>query len=123
MMSSSATHGKTVYRPGELAHYINVGTGLGVWFDERIRGGQAWWDEILAAIRACELFIPTSPWSLTSEACMRELTYARRQDRPILPIAVGDLHGELPGVLADLQIVAFDGDSALGAVTIVGAAA
>ena len=31
--------------------------GHTVWFDKELRGGQVWWDEILAAVRECDVFV------------------------------------------------------------------
>ncbi|HEX7742417.1 MAG TPA: toll/interleukin-1 receptor domain-containing protein, partial [Sphingobium sp.] len=31
--------------------------GYNVWFDQELSGGQAWWTEILAKIRECDLFV------------------------------------------------------------------
>jgi hypothetical protein len=27
------------------------------WFDQDLSGGQAWWDQILATIRGCDIFV------------------------------------------------------------------
>jgi hypothetical protein len=80
-----------------------------VWVDARLRGGQEWWSEILAAIRSCDLFvIALSRASLQSEACMYEANYALSLARPVLPIAVEVVNaGALPEGLRRLQIVAF----------------
>jgi len=40
-----------------------------VWVDERLSGGQAWWDEILAQLRKCDaMLIAVSPALLESQA-------------------------------------------------------
>jgi hypothetical protein len=78
-----------------------------VWFDQRLTGGQAWWDEILTQIRACDLFLVvlTKKWR-KSEACRRELSYAAAVRRPILPVRITDLSNwELPELLTRTQIV------------------
>jgi hypothetical protein len=68
-----------------------------VWFDRAVRGGQAWWDEILASIRACEIFIfALTPESLDSVACRREWAYATALSRPVIPVLLDD------GVAIDL---------------------
>ena len=81
--------------------------GRDVWIDEKLRGGQEWWDEILAAIRACELFVWTvSPASVKSTACKAELTYASDLGRPVLPIMIKPVAiGLTPQRVANSQIV------------------
>jgi len=44
-----------------------------VWVDERLSGGQAWWDEILAQLRKCDaMLIAVSPALLESQASALE---------------------------------------------------
>ncbi len=44
-----------------------------VWLDQELTGGQAWWDQILAMIRACDLFVfVLSSAALYSTAFQRE---------------------------------------------------
>jgi hypothetical protein len=31
--------------------------GHSVWFDNELSGGQVWWDQILAEIRRCDVFV------------------------------------------------------------------
>ncbi len=58
-----------------------------VWFDDRLRGGQLWWKEILQQISACDIFIYLlSHKSLMSKACQAEFDEAHRLRKPILPI-------------------------------------
>ncbi len=62
-----------------------------VWFDRKLTGGQAWWNEILKIIRNCEIFVfALSPESIKSEACKRELKYASVLNKTILPIMVAE---------------------------------
>ncbi len=81
--------------------------GREVWIDEKLRGGQEWWDEILAAIRSCDLFVWTvSPASVKSTACKAELTYASDLGRPVLPIMIKPVAiGLTPQRVANSQIV------------------
>ena len=63
--------------------------GHDVWMDQRLVGGQDWWDEILRNIRQCDLFVlALSPKSIESEACLLELKYASTVLRPFLPAMV-----------------------------------
>src|SRR3982750_4284380 len=65
--------------------------GVNTWHDQTLTGGQRWWDNILANIRDCDLFIfALSPESLDSEACKSELSYVSRLGKPILPVQVSE---------------------------------
>ena len=64
-----------------LAEHLKSG-GHDVWRDSRVLIGQAWWDEILSAIRDRDLFVfAVSNAALESTACTLEFEYARRLDR------------------------------------------
>jgi hypothetical protein len=81
-----------------------------VWLDQELTGGQAWWDQILARIRAADLFVfVLSSASLYSTACQREYGYAAELRRPILPVLVRDglSLNVLPPVLSQVQFVDF----------------
>ena len=65
--------------------------GMTAWHDQTLTGGQRWWDNILANIRDCEIFIfalSTESWE--SEACRSELSYVCGLGKPILPVLVAD---------------------------------
>ncbi len=63
--------------------------GHDVWMDQRLLGGQEWWDEILRNIRECDIFVlALSPKSIESDACLLELKYASAVRRPFLPAMV-----------------------------------
>lgn len=48
-----------------------------------------WWDAIVDAIIACEMFVfNLSRASLQSEVCLAELDYARKRNRPIIPVVL-----------------------------------
>ena len=65
--------------------------GMTPWHDQTLTGGQRWWDNILANIRDCEIFIfALSKESWESEACRSELAYACGLGKPILPVLVAD---------------------------------
>jgi len=62
-----------------------------VWFDHELSGGQAWWDQILARVRDCSVFVfVLSPEGLNSTACRREYSYAAELGKPVLPVLVSD---------------------------------
>jgi hypothetical protein len=63
--------------------------GVEVWRDQRLAGGQEWWDAILEQIRAADvvLFV-VSDSSLDSVPCARELGYAEALGKPIIPVRV-----------------------------------
>ncbi|HLV36417.1 MAG TPA: toll/interleukin-1 receptor domain-containing protein, partial [Spirillospora sp.] len=51
--------------------------GHQIWFDHKLTGGQAWWEQILEQIRQCDIFIfALTPDALDSYPCKLEYTYA-----------------------------------------------
>jgi len=82
--------------------------GHQVWFDQDLTGGHRWWDSILTQIRECDLFVfALTPESVESHACRKELDYAKRLDREILPILMSEEVNVslLPRCLAEIQYV------------------
>ena len=79
--------------------------GQHAWIDQKLTGGQSWWDTILGQIRSCDCFLfALSDASLRSKACQAELDYAHRLGRTILPVAVGPvIDALLPPHLAEIQ--------------------
>ena len=78
-----------------------------VWLDERLTGGQAWWDVILEKISSADLFVMAlSKASLSSEACLSEAAWARATSRPFLAVRIDDVDGRAaPPEVRRLQIV------------------
>src|SRR5215510_2398525 len=61
--------------------------GHDVWFDHELNGGQSWWDNILANIRSCQIYIfALTKEALDSVACRRELDYAKALQKSSLPV-------------------------------------
>jgi protein-disulfide isomerase len=61
-----------------------------VWLDQDLGGGDPWWAEILAQVRACTVFVfALSDNSLRSKPCRAELDYAEALELPILPVQIG----------------------------------
>src|SRR5258708_2504605 len=81
--------------------------GHEVWFDKELSGGQVWWDQILGAIRDCELCVfALTPQSLESHPCRLEYTYAAAMNKRILPVMMDNVDTNvLPSALAAVQIV------------------
>ena len=82
--------------------------GHQVWLDRELTGGQAWWDQILAEIRQCHVFVfALSPEALDSHPCKLEHEYASSLNKSVLPIMVSDgvSAGLLPPALSKLQHV------------------
>jgi hypothetical protein len=80
--------------------------GYAAWLDQDLSGGKAWWDQILAQIRECEIFVlALSPESVRSTACSRESGYAEALGKPILPVMVADGVGVLPARLSKIHYV------------------
>lgn len=81
--------------------------GINTWHDQTLTGGQRWWDNILASIRDCDIFIfALSPESWQSEACRNELTYVVGLGKPILPVLVAEgVHlNLLSAPLSEIQV-------------------
>jgi len=78
-----------------------------VWVDERLSGGQAWWDEILAQLRKCDaMLIAVSPALLESQASALERQYGSMVGKPLLPVIIRPVLSELlPPDLAPLQAI------------------
>lgn len=58
-----------------------------VWFDERLRGGKGWQDQLAQAIQAADTFaLVMSPDSLASEWVTWEISQARALGKPIFPL-------------------------------------
>ena len=93
--------------------------GHTVWFDQELSGGQVWWNQILATILKCDIFVfVVTPEALESTACKREYGYAADLGKPILPVlaAEGVSTSLLPPALAQIQFVDYqqqDRNSAL----------
>jgi hypothetical protein len=82
--------------------------GYTVWHDQKLTGGQKWWDNILAEIRSCDIFIfALSAGSVDSEACRSELHYAISLGKTPLPVLVADnvRLQNLARPLSELQVV------------------
>jgi TIR domain-containing protein len=78
------------------------------WWDQELSGGQTWWNQILAQIRACDLFVfVLDREALNSIACKREADYAGDLGKPILPILVTEEASVnlLPPALGQIQFV------------------
>jgi S1-C subfamily serine protease len=81
--------------------------GYKVWIDDRLSGGQAWWEELLRQIRLCDaIIVAVSPALLESQASTLEREYARRLGKVMLPVSVRPIRHELlPPDLAAVQMV------------------
>jgi TIR domain-containing protein len=82
--------------------------GHTAWFDHELSGGQAWWEQILATVRDCSIFVfVLSPEGLNSTACKREYAYAAELGKPVLPVLVSDgvSINLLPPVLSKIEFV------------------
>jgi len=84
--------------------------GHSVWFDDELSGGQIWWDQILARVRGCDVFVfVLGPAALNSTACRSEYGYASDLGKTILPVLVADgvRTDLLPPALSQVQSVAY----------------
>ncbi|MGZ4650642.1 MAG: TIR domain-containing protein [Kineosporiaceae bacterium] len=78
-----------------------------VWVDDRLSGGNLWWDQILLQLRQCDaIVVAVSPALLESQASTLEREYAGRLGKPVLPVCVRPVRPELtPPDLAAVQMV------------------
>ncbi|MEQ8861179.1 MAG: TIR domain-containing protein [Pseudomonadales bacterium] len=81
----SYSHADEAAVVGELTRLRNA--GFHIWFDEGIRAGSRWSDELATRIHDCRLFlIFITPRSVQSPHCLRELSYAQSHDREVLAV-------------------------------------
>jgi len=89
----------------QLAGHLDV-LGCDVWIDKSLHGGQDWWEEILRQIAGCDVFIAIiSHEAQNSTACQRELEWAEKLGKPLLPVAVQPVPKALTGRLVRLHII------------------
>ncbi|MBX6722762.1 MAG: toll/interleukin-1 receptor domain-containing protein, partial [Dactylosporangium sp.] len=75
----------------ELLDTHLAGAGVAVWFDERIEYGQAWTAEISDKLDNCAaVLVIMTPESARSEWVDREITYARQNHKPVIPLLLRD---------------------------------
>ena len=96
--------------------------GNDVWLDTELTGGQVWWDKILYQLRKCDAFVAIVSWaSIKSQACGLERHYAMSLRKPVLPVAVEPIRGEvLPPDLARLQLIDYSQPGEAAAYQLVG---
>lgn len=69
-----------------------------VWYDEKIQGGNAWWETILQEIKRCNIFMfLISDTALESKYCQQELQEAVEKEKHILPVIIRKLDQLYPG--------------------------
>lgn len=69
-----------------LAQHMEA-RGLESWFDRSIESGSDWSLEVETRLKLCTAFVPiVTPASSDSPNCRRELGFAARRDKPILPL-------------------------------------
>lgn len=80
--------------------------GHGVWLDQDLKGGEAWWLAIVEQIRNCPVFvIALSDNALRSKPCQTELEYARALGIPVLPVQVGEITSRRTMGIFEIQMV------------------
>jgi TolB protein len=76
-----------------------------VWYDEIIRGGEDWWDEIRKQIAQCDIFMfMLSEESIKSPYCKKETDEAISLKKEILPVRISPVK-EIPDHLKQIQYV------------------
>lgn len=85
-----------------------------VWYDENIRGGQDWWDEIRQQIGSRDIFMYLlSDESAKSPYCQAEHDEAKRLNKEVLPVRIENVT-LIPEFLKQIQYV----DMSEGAITV-----
>ena len=78
------------------------------WYDQQLTGGQFWWDEVLAQIIRCDVYIIvlSADW-LKENGCYRTFDFAHQLNKRILPILVAhDIDDDLlPTEIQELKII------------------
>jgi hypothetical protein len=108
-------------RVNELAGVLEE-LGHGVWIDNKLTGGQEWWDRILAEIRDSDYFgIVLTEASTKSEACHRECEYALALNKTVVPFQLeDDVDVEmLDPSLSRLQIIKYGSGDKAGTLQVV----
>lgn len=84
-----------------------------VWFDEKLGGGDVWWQKILERIRDCDVFlIALTNNSLQSKPCLAELRYAQALQKPVLPVQIGPVQSMRVTPVATVEAIDFQKPSA-----------
>lgn len=82
---------------------------ISVWFDERLRGGKEWEQQLAAAIQAVDAFVLVmSPESMQSEYVRWEIEQAKRANKPLFPVMLKTT--ELPEDLRKIQYLKADAE-------------
>ena len=83
-----------------------------VWIDERLAGGQTWWNVILEKIATADLFVVAlSRASVISEACLSEAAYAQQLERPFLAVRIDNVDDRAaPAWIRQRQILEYHPD-------------
>jgi len=70
--------------------------GHDAFYDQKLSGGQRWWDVLLDQIQSADVFLPvlTSEYR-RSEACHREAMWAESVNVPFVPIDLGQASPDL----------------------------
>jgi WD40 repeat protein len=90
----------------DLTRFLRDDADEQVWMDQRLTGGEAWWQAILEQIRGCEVFIfALSQNSIQSKPCQAELEYAQALGLPILPVQLGAIDSMALNPLATVQTI------------------
>jgi Tol biopolymer transport system component len=85
-----------------------------VWYDENIRGGEDWWDEIRKQIGTRDIFMYLlSDDSAKSPYCQAEHAEAKRLSKEVLPVRITPVN-DIPDFLKQIQYV----DMSEGSITV-----
>lgn len=78
---------KDVAAVEQIVHSIESAADCDVWFDHKLKGGEEYFSVIADQILQCDYFLfVVSPYSVTSNFCIRELEFAMSENRKIIAV-------------------------------------
>ena len=81
----SYAHDDAAYVYPEIVHLRDQ--GFNIWYDEGIRPGASWRDEVALALTQCKLFLFfASPRSVASTNCLKEVNFSLSRERKIIVV-------------------------------------
>ncbi|HEX2619357.1 MAG TPA: toll/interleukin-1 receptor domain-containing protein, partial [Phototrophicaceae bacterium] len=111
-----------LYKPvvRQLVDLLKNG-GHDPWYDHQLTPGEPWEDQLIAAIKKCDVFIYVlTPESVNSSYCQWEFKQAVEMGKPVLPI-LAQADTELPEALQKIEFVDFsDGASPVNTARLMG---
>jgi hypothetical protein len=105
---------KDVSTVKKLAQVLEKSEKYSLWYDQKLQGGQIWWDEIIRNIQAADIVILVlSRNYMKSKPCELERVYAKDLGKAIIPLQIdaGLQYSSLPTDISKLQIRKYSGQA------------